>query len=179
MLRLFICLLILLNINAGFVHAYHIVKQNPVYRNYNNDYYYLPRENLSALEKYTLNRAYPRENPVLRLERLENLAFGSIQSGDLETRYKKVENAILSRPKAVTKKSALGNIVSYFAGQPTGITPPVYNSYHYPNTDTGFYNYHPSYGNQRYNQYSNGIFGHGYSLMNSGFGNGSSVTILP
>ena len=179
MLRFLICLLVLLGVNSVYASSYHLVRQYPHYGNYNNSHSYLPRENLSALEKYTLNRAYPRENPVLRLERLENLAFGSIQSGDLETRYRNVENAILSRPKAVTKRSALGNIVSYFAGQPTGITPPVYNRYYYPDTTTGYYNYHPSYGNQRYNQYSNGIFGHGYSLMNSGFGNGSSVTILP
>jgi len=139
----------------------------------------IPAENLSALEKYALNKTYPREYPLQRLERLENLAFGSIQYGDLETRYRNVENAILSRGRAVPNKrnvwSSLGN---YFAGQMTGYTPPVQNYgnyYSYPEYGLEGSNY----GTQRIDQFSNGIFGGGYNLMNQNLGTGSSIRILP
>lgn len=186
MIRFVICCLILFNINAVFAASYHLVRRQPAYRYANpmyNNYYNAPvlsSSDLSALEKYTLNRAYPRENPIKRLERLENLAFGSIQQGDLQNRYNNVEKALLARPNYNTKRTALGNILNYFAGQATGVTPSLStNSNYYIPNNYGYDNFIPSYGNQRFNQYSNGIFGHGYSIMNSSLGNGSSVTVLP
>ena len=70
---------------------------------YNNPY--LSRNDLNALEKYALDKTYRRENDLQRLERLENLAFGATQSGNLYSRFKNVENAILSRPQYKTKNS--------------------------------------------------------------------------
>lgn len=186
MLRLFICSLLLFNISTAFASTYHPIKQSfcgyqkSPYQNYYNNSA-LSSSDLSALEKYLIKKSYPREHPLKRLERLETIAFGSIQSGSIESRYKNVEAAILSGPAYNTKRSALGNIVNYFAGQATGITPPIINTPSYYSRADNFnnYNFSPSYGNQRLNQYSNGIFGHGYSLLNTGFGNGSSITILP
>ena len=78
---------------------------------YNNPY--LSSNDLSALEKYALNKTYRRESDLARLERLENLAFGTIQEGDIHNRYHNLETAILSRPQYKTKNSLLNNIFSY------------------------------------------------------------------
>lgn len=184
MFRILICLFILLNINVVFAGAYNNFLHRNSYDTSRN-YYNIPisEYDLSALEKYTLNKTFPRQNPIARLERLENLAFGSIQEGDLRSRYKNVERALLSRPNFNNKRTTLGNIVNYFTGQPTGITPPVYsksnfNNY-YPVDNMGLNYQSQNYGTQRFNQYSNGIFGHGYGYMNSALGNGSSINILP
>lgn len=184
MRKLLICCFLLVSINTVFAETRHVIRQNPYINNpyYRHNNYYqseiLPRD-LTALEKYSMNRAYPRESSIRRLERLENLAFGSIQTGDIGARYKNVETAILSRPKNNIKRTALGNLTNYFLGRTTGITPSVYDS---------FGNYMPAYDNfihngsgitnSRINQYSNGIFGSGYSIYNSNIGNGSSVRIL-
>lgn len=142
---------------------------------------YLSRNNLNALEKYALNKTFNRESELQRLERLEDLAFGSIQEGDLVSRYKNIENAILSRPKTTAKSSVLNNLANYFSGQTTGFTPSLipYPSY---NNLGGFsttpYGYGPNYNSQRIEQFSNGIFGGGYGFSGSNFGNGSSIRIL-
>lgn len=150
-------------------------------RNLNNHYYnnsYLLKKNLSALERHALDKTFQRDNELKRLERLENLAFGSIQSGDLYSRYNNLESAILSRPK-YRQNSILNNIASYFVGQATGFTP---NLYPYSNINTlgGFNDFDSSgFTNNRYEQYSNGLFGgHGWSYSGVGTGNGSSVRIL-
>lgn len=129
----------------------------------------------SALEKYALNKTYKRESNLERLERLENLAFGAVQNGDFETRYNHVENAILSRPQYNYKKSILGNIADYFAGQPTGFTPSIMDQ-----NLSAFPSYIPTpgYNNRRMEQYSNGLFGNGYSLLDQNFTNGSSIRML-
>ena len=140
-------------------------------------YSYIPNDNLRALEKYALNKTYSRESDIHRLQRLENLAFGSIQSGDLETRYKNVENAILSRPQYNVKRSIIGNIANYFAGQPTGLSPSFAPSM----TQFGGYsnfNPIPRYSNNNFEQYSNGIFGSGWGISGHDYGTGSSIRIL-
>lgn len=137
----------------------------------------IPISNLNALERYALNKNYTRENDIQRLERLESLAFGAIQSGDLNSRYQNVESAILSRPQNNYKRSVFGNIANYFAGQPTGYTPSILPNY----TPFGGYSSYvpsPGYSTQRFDEFSNGIFGSGYSMLNQNFGNGSSVRIL-
>jgi hypothetical protein len=163
----------------------HVIIQNPYINNpyYRHRNYYqsevLPRD-LSALEKYSMKRVYPRENPLQRLERLENLAFGSVQNGDIASRYKNVETAILSRPQNNTKRTALGTLTNYFRGQTTGVTPSIYDSFgnFMPAYDNFIQNSSSGFGNTRVNQYSNGIFGGGYSVFNNNFGNGSSIRIL-
>lgn len=181
---LILCI-VLLNINIALGETFQTIRQNPYINNpyYRHNSYYrneiLPRD-LSALEKYSMNRIYPRETTLQRLERLENLAFGSIQSGNIESRYKNVETAILSRPKQNIKRSALGALSNYFLGQATGFTPSVYDNFgtnYVPAYDNFIHNGN-SFGNTRLNQYSNGIFGSGYSIFNNNLGNGSSIRIL-
>ena len=150
-------------------------------RNYYNNY--LSNNELSALEKHALNRTFKRENDLMRLERLENLAFGAVQNGDILSRYRNLEQAILSRPHYKAKNSVLGNIANYFIGQSTGFTPSFMPSYGY-NTLGGFNSvpnfnfYNPGYSNNNFEQYSNGIFGGGWGYSGHDYGSGSSVKIL-
>lgn len=144
---------------------------------------YVSKDDLYALEKYALNKTYRRENDLQRLERLENLAFGARQSGDLYSRYKNVENAILSRPKYGTKQSVLSNIANYFAGQATGFTPnliqyPTYNNYGGFSSNPYLFTPGSNYGNSNYEQYTNGIFGGGWGFSGQNYGTGSSINIL-
>ena len=144
---------------------------------------YVPKDDLYALEKYALNKTYRRENDLQRLERLENLAFGARQSGDLYSRYKNVENAILSRPKYGTRQSVLSNIANYFAGQATGFTPnliqyPTYNNYGGFSSNPYMFTPSSNYGNSNYEQYTNGIFGGGWGVSGQNYGTGSSINIL-
>ena len=145
---------------------------------YNNPF--LSQDDLNALEKYALNKTYRRENDLQRLERLENLAFGATQVGDVYSRYKNVENAILSRPKYGTKQSVWSNIANYFAGQATGFTPNLtpYNSLGGFSSNPYAFTPNPGYNNNSFEQYSNGIFGGGWGMTGSNFGTGSSVRIL-
>ena len=137
----------------------------------------IPSQSLNALEKYAFNKSYSRENDLQRLERLENLAFGASQYGDLESRYQNVENAILSRPQYNVKRSVLGNIANYFAGQATGVSPSLTTGVV---PFGGYSNFMPSpnYNNNRIEQYSNGIFGGGWGISGNEYGSGSSIKIL-
>ena len=136
---------------------------------------YIPNDNLSALERYALRRNFSRENELARLERLENLAFGATQNGDINSRYRNVENAILSRPQNNGyRRSFWGNVADYFSGQMTGYTPALSNFDMYANS----FPYTQSYGNSSAQQFSNGIFGSGWGIQNQNFGNGSRVRIL-
>lgn len=174
-------------------------------RNYYNPYRYqsnIPAHNLNALEQYAFNRNYNRDNDINRLERLENLAFGAIQSGNPETRYKNVEAAILNRPNTLnTKRTVLGTLANYFTGQTTGFTPTISPSMvpafqqlnggftvppamsplggysNYPNVFSQSLTT-PRYNNTKYEEYSNGIFGSGYGVSGDSYGSGSSVRIL-
>lgn len=145
---------------------------------YNNPY--LSSSELNALEKYAMNKTYRRENDLRRLERLENLAFGAAQSGDIFSRYKNVEEAILSRPKYGTKQSVWSNIANYFAGQATGFTPSMmpYNNLGGFTSNPYSFTPAPGYQNSNIEQYSNGIFGGGWGHMGQDYGTGSSVRIL-
>lgn len=141
---------------------------------------YFSGNDLSALEKYALNKTYRRESGHQRLERLEELAFGSTQNGSLYSRYKNVENAILSRPKYTQKRSIISNLANYFAGQTTGFTPSImpYNNLGGFSSNPYAFTQAPGYDNHRFEQYSNGIFGGGWGMSGSNFGNGSSIRIL-
>lgn len=164
-----------------------VVTQKPYYypNNYREPYF----SDLGALEKYVFNRTYPRENIITRIQRLENEAFGAVQSGDMYLRYDRVKSAVLSRPKNDGKMSLLRTIGNYFAGQMTGYTPPIDNSIYSP------YNYTPNVFSQNLPQafsqtpypttYDNGRmieygspFNHGYRLNNFGTGSSSGVHIL-
>lgn len=160
----------------NYYQSYNDYKLDRLYRQphcHHCDYHYnnISPSDLNALERYALRRSYSRENELSRLERLESMAFGSIQTGDIATRYRNVENAILSRPQNNYKRSIVSNIADFFGGQVTGFTPSITN---FDNFNT----YPQGYGNTRVDQYSNGIFGGGWGIQNQGFGNGSRVRIL-
>ena len=179
MRKYFIIIVLLFSINAAFCAIYTPNYHYPN-KTFNHYKYYQPQisnTDLSALEKYLTNRTYNRESQIRRIERLENLAFGAIQYGDLETRFKNVEHAILSRPSNKVKRSTIGNIANYFWGQSTGYTPPIINN----STNSYSQIYYPSkeYSSSRYDTFSNGLFGNSYRLYNQSFGNGSSIRILP
>ena len=153
-----------------------------------NSNFYLTSSQLGSLEKYALNKTFNRESDISRLERLENLAFGASQNGDLISRYANVEHAILSRPPYKTKSSFLGALTNYLTGIPTGFTPSIGNSFYnsrmmspaglgFSHFGGNFYPY-PSYMNQNFEQYSTGPFSSGWGMSNQNYGTGSSVRIL-
>ena len=157
------------------IHQHH-----PNCRAHNRSYY--PYRDLSALERYALKKNYLRENNLARLERLEDLAFGATQTGDFNTRYKNVEAAILSQPQNSYKKSILGNLANYFAGQATGFTPNI-DSFSPNYTNFGGYSFNPytvtpGLSNHNIEHYS-GMFGtKGFRQMGSDYGSGSTIRIL-
>ena len=175
--KLFVCFLIMLNIAPVFART---VRTTRSYTNY-NPYYYRPvNSNLNALERYALQRNFPRENDIQRLERLEELAFGAVQNGDLDTRYQQVENAILSRPQNNYRNSFRNNLNNYFAGQMTGFTPSIVT----PGLSNPFTASYPQYGSQNIMQQSafspfTGARAYREIIQNQNFGTGSSVRILP
>lgn len=173
MLKIFVCLLLLLNLCPVF--AAKTANTTQSYSYYNPTYYSAQQEDLSALERYAFNRNYSGENEVQRLERLENLAFGAVQNGDLISRFHQVETAILSRPKTNGFKNSLANTLgNYIMGQTTGLTPSIVTSGFPP-----IYN-NPQYTNSNIMQYSSFPFGgRGYRVMNQNYGANSGIRILP
>lgn len=173
-------------------NRYHYNK-HPYYRSnnfYNNAYnqrrFFNPRESsfsdLSALEKYTLNRNFTRESDIERLQRLEMQAFGAVQQGDINTRYDDVRNAILSRPKNNYRTSLMRNIGNYFGGQLTGFTPSFNSSFDNDpffsdNSNFATTKYPSTFGSTSATGYS-GPFGKGYRVNNFGTGSSTGIQIL-
>ena len=163
----------------------YLARRRPINSAYPYGYTSIPHNELCALEKYAFKKNFKRETDIERLQRLESLAFGAIQEGDIRTRYQNVENAILSRPQQPQKRTILGNLANYFIGQTTGFTPSFSNDLTQgylpgltPYGGSGSYFPSPTFNNNRVEQFSNGIFGGGYRLFDNNFGNGSSVKIL-
>ena len=149
-------------------------------RNYNNylksGRHYLSKQDLAALEKYSMNKTFGGDSELRRLERLENLAFGSVQSGDIYSRFQNVESAILARPKYQEyspKQSILSALGNYFAGQATGLSPSLIQNF-----GDNSLNSSPTYSMQRQDYYNNGIFGNGYRNYSNNYGSGGSLRIL-
>ena len=188
MRRFFAFLFLFLNIVPVFA-SQTIVTRYPYYQNsfmhspyYNNYYnqenrfrhqYYPPsprysvNHNLNALEKYTFNRNYIGDSNLARLERLERQAFGTVQSGDIASRFQNVQNAILSRPKVNYQKSFLRNIGDFFAGQMTGYTP-SFDNQNFWNSD---------FGRKSAIQYSS-PYGSGYRTNDYSTGSSTGIRIL-
>ena len=133
---------------------------------------------INALENYTLNRTYNRESDLKRLERLEMHTFGTIQDGELNTRYYNVRQAILSRPKQNYKTSFLGNLANFFSGQMTGYSPSVDSDQFF--SDSSFIKtpYPSTYGNRNVDTYSTPWGGKGYRINDYGVGTSSGVKII-
>ena len=135
-------LLILLAISVPVFASRTVVTQTPYHSSYYapQAYYggdYIPNRrfqqrrnksifsDINELERYALNKIFIKDSDQVRLERLETLAYGAVQSGDIYTRYDNVRNSILSRPKPNYKTSVFKNISDYFNGQITGFTPSI------------------------------------------------------
>ena len=117
---------------------------------------------INDLERYAMNRNFTRDSDRIRLERLEALAFGAVQEGDIYTRYDNVRSAILARPKQNYKKSVLRNIADYFGGELTGFTPSFPDNYFGQSSESSFSN----------------PWGSGYRTNNYGRSNGCGITML-
>ncbi len=153
--------------------------QYPRRRYFNNGNYFSTSSltDLSALEKYTLDKTYSRESDLQRLERLETEAFGAIQQGDINSRYENVRSAILSRPKQNYKTSWLRNLGNFFSGQMTGFTPSFDNDPFFSGSSFAGTPYPTTYGNSNITQYAS-PWGSGYHINNYGTGSGCGVKIL-
>ena len=182
----FIVLLLFLFSNCVFAENRTVVTKTPIY-NYYQPYTQTNFADINALEKYAFNKSYPRENPIVRLQRLEANTFGAVQCGDFNTRYENVRSAILARPKQDYRTSILRNLGNYFSGQMTGFTPSIqtqnYNPYMTSFNQNAYnsYNYTPypnTFGNSSITEYSRGPFGGGYRINNYGVGSSSGVRIL-
>lgn len=158
--------------NPSFLNNHHY-KFNTPYHNISQEQF----SDINALEKYTLNRTYNRDNNIERLERLEMQAFGTIREGDINSRYADVRQAILSRPKQNYKTSLLNNLANYFSGQMTGYTPSFGNDSFYSNSSFSQIPYPTTYGNRSFNTYSS-PFGNGYRINNYGTSSSAGVKII-
>ena len=187
----FVVLLILSAVTIPVFAERTVVTRAPYYNHYNHCYtpqayyggdYFPPsrfqRKNSSAfsdinnLEKYAFNKNFTRDSDIKRVERLETLAFGAIQEGDIFTRYDNVRGAILSRPKQNYKTSLLRNISDYFSGQLTGFTPQLNNS-----SANDIYSFPSGYDSSSYTEFAT-PYGRGYRMNNQQYGTGSRVQIL-
>ena len=131
--------------------------------------------NLNALERHALKKNYKRESDLERIQRLETLAFGAIQEGDINSRFYNLEQAILSMPQVSTQNnSVLSSLTNFFKGHPTGFTPSLSDSF------MPTFNPYPSGSlrNRQYEQYSNMPFGSGWGFSDQNFNGGTSVRIL-
>lgn len=159
------------------------------YRN-NNVSNNLPLKNLSRLEKKIFKRTYDNDLPENRISRLEEQVMGTIQSGDLNSRYEMLSRAVPQYNKntftTVTPLNpypycgmpptrvgsgwrglagSLGNFFNNrFVGVPTGMSPQIYSPY-IPNYGPDFQR--GSYGNT------------GWNYHNTWNGSGAGVHILP
>ena len=120
----------------------------------------IPIKELSLMERQILRRAYTNETPDKRIERLEQALFGTIQPGNLEARFQKLQLAINSQQQYSASYSALGipanrtprntlqNLLGGI-GTITGFTPPVYDNFStHPNDfHAGSYAYNNFYKN--------------------------------
>ena len=126
---------------------------------------------INELERYAMNRNFTKDSDITRLERLEELAYGAVQQGDIYTRYDNVRNAILTRPKQDYKTSLIRNISDYFTGKLTGYTPNInQDDFDIDFSDTSF-------GKSSATNYVS-PYHRGYRTNNYGIGSGMGVHLL-
>ncbi|MBQ6516158.1 hypothetical protein IJI31_03155 [bacterium] len=148
----------------------HNRKHHVKNRNYN-----IRNNDLAKYEKIIFNNVYSNDTELNRLSRLEEELFGTIHSGDLNSRYENIRRAINCRDN--TSSGKISNFLNNFGnflggGYPTGITPDLYE---FETTDFGLpQNYGRAidsyYGNNWLNQRR---YNHRYST-----GNGMNIHIL-
>ena len=129
---------------------------------------------LSKMESHVLKQKYEQDNPLRRVERLEEEVFGAVQSGDLNSRYKALDMVYRRYKKNNNNQFAfeeddfgftnaysgsgptkrnwlnLGGLMNSNSGYMTGFTPPIktYNN----NSRYNRYNRHNSH---RYHSHRN------------------------
>ena len=182
----FIALLLLTAISVPVSASRTVVTRTPYYNANYGAYYggdYIPYQRLRSrnnysrfsdineLERYAMNRNFTRDSDITRLERLETLAFGAVQHGDINARYENVRGAILTRPKQDYKTSLIRSIGDYFAGRLTGYTPNINQD----DFDSDMYS--SSFGKSSAVNYSSS-WGSGYRTNRYGNGSGMGVHIL-
>ena len=153
----------------------------------NNTYNYNHRKNFKNLNRYEkriFNRTFENDSIPNRISRLEEEITGTIQNGDIYTRYNNLQRAIahynpntdyssLSPYCGVPIMSgsgwrglagSLGNFFSNMYGVPTGMSPQIYSPY--------VNSYGPDY---QVGTYSNNG---GWANHNTYYGSGSGVHII-
>lgn len=165
------------------------------YRNNNVSENNAMSKKLGKMEKKVFNRSYSDDTSENRISRLEEQVFGTIQSGDLKSRYEMLTNAVphynctnsfssvipddpyygLPTGSAGGLRSLAGSFTNYmnrqFVGMPTGFTPQIYSPY--PNGyNNGYSGYNP-YTGQRMNGSYRQSWGSRYGDT------GAGVHILP
>lgn len=153
-------------------------------------------KDLTNIEKQIFGRSFPRENPELRIKRLETNLLGATQSGNLDTRFQTLlttayhynENANIY-PFATQQNSGFGNSIKKVfntitnTGYMTGYTPPITPyGYNYP---YGFPQQNPYYNNWNnlWNQPQNGYDrtyrnNYGYRNIRTNTGSSCGISIL-
>lgn len=128
---------------------------------------------LSKLERKIFNKTYDNDLPENRVSRLEEQIMGTIQSGDLNSRYNILKNAanpycgipiMTSGGGWRGLAGSLGNFFSgAYRGYPTGLSPQIMSPY--------INNYGPDYSRGFYSN-------HGWAQNNIYRGSNTGVTIL-
>lgn len=160
-------------------------RMNNIIVNYKNTVQRNPSfNNLSKLEKKIFNRTFDNDIDENRICRLEEQVMGTIQSGDLNSRYRTLQKAVPKYRTYTTQTfspycgipimstnggwrglaGSLGNFFSgAYRGYPTGMSPQIYSPY--------INNYGPDF--QR-GYYTN----RGWGFNNTNYGSGAGVHIL-
>lgn len=145
-----------------------------------NKYPNISTNALSKLESKVFSQSYPQYNPERRIERLEQQILGTVQSGDLNSRYEKLmavaktysknnqydPNNIATQGRLKSLAANLGN--SFWGGSMTGFTPQIDS---FPNNytdlggmDTSYTGSYTSYNNGPLNPYMG--YSNGYNNYN-------------
>lgn len=167
-----------------------------------NKYPNISKNVLTKIENKVFNQSFSQNSPELRIERLEQQIFGTVQSGDINSRYQALVTAAgnynanpLNTYYPTTTatggwKGILGNVIGNTLlgnGTMTGFTPPInpsYNSYdNYGANPIYSQSYVPyaglgSGGMYRGYGVNNGLRGYRYSDGFTNYGSGAGVTIL-
>lgn len=162
-----------------------------------NKYPNISTNSLSRLESKVLKQTFPNYSTQRRIERLEEEMLGTIQSGDLTSRYER----LMLAAKNYNKNQYAQNILipqqsgwkglastigdSFWGGTMTGFTPPinpVSGGYNYGGYNNGYQNSYSSPFSSAYTPGSGMYRGvrtnHGYSDSFTDYGSSTGVTIL-
>lgn len=171
-----------------------------------NQYPNISKNTLLKMESKVFNQNFAQNDIETRIEQLEQKVLGTVQSGDLNTRYETLKAAISgyksNNPSAYNNdyvqsqmmsmsmpmsnqngRRGIGNILSSMLGGGgcmTGFTPSInpYVNSGYNNYSNNVMNYANSCGPNNYGYYNGNRTNRGYSDAFSSFGTGTGVTIL-